>query len=358
MKRRVSLSCATMPTRETALRDWVAWAMTQPVDHVRVYFDRWPTRPDWLPDGVEVAEGSARALGKLHWCEDDALHVVTDDDILYPPDYVARTLEGLERHPLDIVCHHGGVVRPGYRAHYSTRSRQPYVYHRETPERRVHIPGTGTMAFDSRAVAIRQDHYTRTVGIDSETGVIARMLGAEVWVLAHPGGWMVPNPRSAGPSLVRSSVDGDRTEYDTAEAQSRTVLGAAPWPILPEERMTETDCRIERTLRAMGLHTRRTGAYQIRCSAGPGMREAVLSELRERGIPAQWRGRAIMSTHTEIILEGRDGPPVVREMDDDPLRLDGMTGAELRALARDRGVPIPGSARRVDEIREHLRGSL
>lgn len=288
---RVSLSMATVREREEWAREWLDWAVTQPVDHIRVYLDGYSRRPSWLrgDDRIETKmKPRRRAAGKLAWAGDDCVHVTTDDDIVYPADYVDQMLAGLERHPGAVVCMHGSIVRSHYQSHYSRRARRAISYQRQTPEDvQVHLPGTGCSAWDGSLVDLTDDGTMPLIGVDSWAGVRAREQGAEVWVLAHEP--IASRGECSSPTLVRSGSRGDGSEYDASETQTRIVLGAAPWPQLLGGSVAPTGDQLD-CVRAAGVPVEVLGSlhYEAPVPRRDGAR--VVEAMRAAGIDARWGG--------------------------------------------------------------------
>lgn len=112
-----------------------------------------------------------------------------DDDLIYPPDYVEKTLEALNVYGC-IVSHHGrrllGTGLNYYKGHKAFRCLD------EIKEaERIDVPGTGVMAFDTRYFHPKGlAHDPRQRMSDLIFAEAAAKAGKQIGVLPHPLGWI------------------------------------------------------------------------------------------------------------------------------------------------------------------------
>lgn len=109
---------ASFPPREAQLRGAVA-ALAPQVDRLNVVLNEYAAVPAWLGDYPQavplIPEVDTKDTGKfLPRADDDAIVLTVDDDIAYPPDYVARTLDAFRALQSDAVVggYHGSIYRP------------------------------------------------------------------------------------------------------------------------------------------------------------------------------------------------------------------------------------------------------
>ena len=112
-----------------------------------------------------------------------------DDDLIYPPDYVNRTLEAIEKHK-SIVTYHGrrlkGLNRSYYRGHSAFSCLRSFV--QTTP---IDVPGTGCTAF-------RTDYFNPTEIYRSEDKRMSDLVfaleaakqGKRIMHIGHQGDWI------------------------------------------------------------------------------------------------------------------------------------------------------------------------
>lgn len=162
-----------------------------------------------------------------YWSDDDIAFTV-DDDIKYPRDYVARHVEAIEQRPNAISCVHGSRIRPGF-ARWSRDRERFGCLDALAADTRVHVPGTGTMAFRRGALDVslhRDQRWSHCV--DIMVGIAAKAQGLEVWSLARMAGWLVASSApSGGTGIFRQ-----RTGAANDSVESAALIAAGPWPEL------------------------------------------------------------------------------------------------------------------------------
>lgn len=144
---------ATMPSRLESFELSLNSILPQ-VDHLFLFLDRFATPYISGDPRVTVLTsdvfGDLRANGKLmglNMAGPDAYYFCVDDDIIYPPDYVARMLQFLSSNDNKLVSGiHASTLKPDFKNYLTDRA----ILHRSSAldqARRVHIAGTCTTAF-------------------------------------------------------------------------------------------------------------------------------------------------------------------------------------------------------------------
>lgn len=117
-----------------------------------------------------------------------------DDDLIYPPDYVARTLAAIKKYGC-IVTYHGRQLL-GEGLHYYKGHRAFRCLDHVQNDEMVDVPGTGVMAFDTR--------YFHPKGLadspdlrmaDLVFGLEAAKQNKQIGIISHPAKWIthIPN---------------------------------------------------------------------------------------------------------------------------------------------------------------------
>ena len=112
-------------------------------------------------------------------------HITVDDDLMYPQDYVATLIRGLEKYKRQaIVGIQGSFIVQGNASLIS-------IYHQTalSQDIPVHMLGTGTMAYhtDSFNVDMTQFHPGK---IDDQVAAMALQAHVPMIVLAHDANWL------------------------------------------------------------------------------------------------------------------------------------------------------------------------
>jgi hypothetical protein len=124
---------------------------------------------------IVFVRGQGQAdLNKFIWIpeEGDEYYFTLDDDILYPDDYVNRTLAKLQEHRGCIVTYHGRILQgqnlPYYTAHKANTFAQG-----QYQDIKIDVAGTGVSAFDTR--------YFRPIGLSCDDFVLMSDLGMSLY---------------------------------------------------------------------------------------------------------------------------------------------------------------------------------
>jgi FkbM family methyltransferase len=224
---RVTATLASVPGRERALARVVAALLPQ-VDSLRVYLNGYDTTPSFLDD-ERIAVASSRDhgdrgdAGKFFWAGDvEGYHLLCDDDIHYPGDYVAELIAGIERHGRQaVVGFHGATLHDRVTSYYRSRR----LFHFSQPlgaDSPVHVLGTGVTGYHSSAIDVTAADFHSPNMADIWFALLGQRQHVPFVCLAHGAGWLREQPgcRSDSIYLHRVRADAEPTE---------TVLANGPW---------------------------------------------------------------------------------------------------------------------------------
>lgn len=234
----VLASVASIPSRTEWLREVVERLRPQ-VDRLLVYLNEYPAVPSYLAeDDVTVvrsdAHGDRGDAGKFFAAgRHTGVHLLCDDDIAYPDDYVERLLAGLEHYDYRAVLgFHASMLHEPFTDYLRTRS-ITHLSRGVGHDVGVHILGTGTAAYHSSTIRVRPRDF-RTPNM---ADVWFALLGQEQRVpfvqLRREAGWLQELAQVYGTkpdgmyARARGVVDG-RHSPETA-----AVLSHQPWRVFP-----------------------------------------------------------------------------------------------------------------------------
>jgi len=196
---KISICITTLPDRTKALEQTIASLINQ-VDRIFLFCHGYdPTSlPDFLEDNpkVEIAYdiewGDKGDLDKFHSVSGLAGYILTcDDDLIYPPDYVQKMIEAIDRHERKaLISAHGSIVLPLPIANYYTDRYAFPCLGDVLNEAEVQIGGTGVMGFHTD---IGWDfNYKGMLAnmADIHLAIWAREKGIQTFVLPHMAGWI------------------------------------------------------------------------------------------------------------------------------------------------------------------------
>ena len=221
---RIVVGMASYPPRKRGMLETVRRILPQ-CDVLHLYLNGYTTRPPELPmdpkldiilagPGCEFPDRGSH--GKFHWVDaEEGYYCTVDDDILYPPDYIERLIEGVERYGRQaIVSYHGckyHVVPPECGAipeDNTTRAHRTQYDYRNTVEQdiAVHRGGAGVMACYPRAIGLTPDAFKSEPGSgdDEDVALFAQRNEVPIVRLAAKQGWLKADMKIA---LISAMAD-------------------------------------------------------------------------------------------------------------------------------------------------------
>ena len=204
------------------------------VDRINVYLDGHETVPDCVQGDkynvqhVTDRTKSMRAAGKFFWADDleDCYHVTSDDDILYPPDYVEKMIAAIERHERRAVVgvHAIRFHGPPYRFY---KNRVNYSMGLVLPEdMQVHALGTGTLMYWTGTWRVNRADFPEYNAEDLFVAICAKRQGIPLICVAREAGWLKAQP------VHTWSIYGQYLETQDDSWQTKYMVAEAPWPTL------------------------------------------------------------------------------------------------------------------------------
>lgn len=183
---RVTANIATHPQRFNKLLITLKSIEGQ-FDEVRIYLNNFTSVPDELAGYSTYLGPDITDNAKFVWCSEPGEYYFTlDDDIIYPPDYVSRTLPLIGDR---VVSYHGRRLY-GKGQRYYDNHRLWYFQDGLAQERSLDVAGTGVMAFDTdvfQPSLWRTPNYRMT---DLLISLEVHMYGLDLVCLAREKGWL------------------------------------------------------------------------------------------------------------------------------------------------------------------------
>ncbi len=225
---------ATMPPRLPALKESIPRILPQ-VDHLFVYLNDFDQVPAILQDdkitcflsGVHL--GDMGDVGKFYgcemWHESQAYIFTMDDKILYPPNYVTRSVEAIELYKRKaVVSFHGRNIKPRCRSYYHEPAAYFGVYDSVAPDQFVHEVGTGAMSFYSKLIPCSLDCFDHINMTDIYFSMFLQRKKIPMVVRSHKRGWITMSKRHDDSYSIHNIFNKD-------DAFQTKVVNAFPWKI-------------------------------------------------------------------------------------------------------------------------------
>lgn len=205
---------ASIPGREKNLKASLESILPQ-CDKVHVYLNNYPHAPDFLNHDKIIVyrsqdHGDRSDAGKFFNVPENCYYFSIDDDIIYPPTYVADMKAELNKwHNQVIVTHHGRVLRQSpVKSYYKGKTAMHHCRGHQAQDRWVHVGGTGVMAFDTNYFRPSKKDFKAPHMADIWVGIKAQSQKMPILALAHPSGYIQPQG-NIGPTIFDRHVKND-----------------------------------------------------------------------------------------------------------------------------------------------------
>jgi GT2 family glycosyltransferase len=128
-------------------------------------------------------------LGKFHGLKDNVYYFSCDDDIVYPSDYVQRTIEEIEKHKC-IVTYHGRKLK-GKGLNYYTGHESYSAFRNVFDTKFIDIAGTGVTAFNTNYFNPKDITSSEFMKMsDIVFSIEAKKQSKNIMLLPHSQGWI------------------------------------------------------------------------------------------------------------------------------------------------------------------------
>lgn len=236
-------------TEVTACLASVAWrshllsqvvdSLLPQVNRLNVYLNGYDDVPSFLDDPrITVARsqehGDRGDAGKMFWCDDLSGYVLTcDDDILYPADYVATMIAGIERYQRRaIVSFHGSTFIEPFTSFVRSRKSFRFGAH-VAVDVPVHCLGTGVLGYHASTFPVRRSYFELPNMADTWLARELQRAKVPCYVLKHDAGWIMDlgSAEDYARSIYNHSHKATGTDLDTGALQTKIVRSAMPWTL-------------------------------------------------------------------------------------------------------------------------------
>ena len=261
----VTATLASIPSRERGLAA-VVEALLPQVDSLGVYLNGHARVPAFLDDPrivVGHAQENLGDAGKFFRADDvHGYHLLCDDDIRYPADYVAAMVAGIERHERQaVVGFHGSLVRNGTGDYHRSRTLHHFAQAlaADTP---VHVLGTGLAGYHTSTIAVSPADVPSPNMADIWFALLGQQQCVPFVCLRRDARWLAELPGLARDSIYRRVLAGGSDFGAT-----RAVRAHGTWQVHAPARATR---------RALPRPAARRAGPPVRVAVSGPTRRAVL----------------------------------------------------------------------------------
>lgn len=220
---KITANIATYKPRMLSLRHAVVSLYDQ-VDIIRIcvnshndgdldYFNNMPKVEIIIPEKDLIDNGKFYSLDHI---KEPEYYFTCDDDLIYPPDYVQKTMEAIETYGI-IVSYHGRILRGLNRCYYFDHKNFTCLTS-VTGNHKIDVCGTGVTAFDTRYfhpknLAFAKDQKMSDIVFSME----AAKQGKAIGVIEHKHLWLKLTPVELVETIhMTESATGNKRQNELA----------------------------------------------------------------------------------------------------------------------------------------------
>jgi len=234
----VLASVASIPSRTDWLEEVIQRLRPQ-VDRLLVYLNDYPAVPSYLEgDGVIVIRsnehGDRGDAGKFFAAgRHTGVHLLCDDDIAYPDDYVEQLLAGIERYERRaVVGFHANMLREPFADYLRTRT----IIHMSrgvAADVGVHVLGTGTAAYHSSTIRVRPEDFRVPNMADVWFALLGQRQQVPFVQLRREAGWLQEFVQVHGTAPDGLYARARRRGDGRGAPETAAVLSHRRWQVFP-----------------------------------------------------------------------------------------------------------------------------
>lgn len=232
---KIYANMATIPKRIPLLETVVNCIIPQ-VDHLNIYLNNFEEVP-WFLNHEKISivrsqdEGDRGDAGKFFWADKvQGYYFTIDDDIIYPPDYVEKLKEALDKRGKKCAVGVHGEMYPDVIRHWTKdRIKTYHFYYENQKDTPVHVLGTGCAAFHTEKLQVKpEDFKTPNMADVWFTLICARNLFYRV-VVAHQRGWLNILHLPMEETLWGKTVQFENDNPDKYSKEVEVIQECLPW---------------------------------------------------------------------------------------------------------------------------------
>lgn len=206
---------ATIESRKTSLLETVKSIYNQ-VDIINIYqngykdvgFIKDPSNKINIVSSLDTGIDKGDA-GKFYFLDNftDCLYFSMDDDLIYPDDYISRSINSLIRSPeATIFTYHGKIFRPNAKDWFRDILINVRCTNEYGQEHDVQFGGTGVMFFDTSRFPLKFNDFKMPNMADVFVGLRALETLNRIRALAHDSGWISVTKAAQNDLIANSTI--------------------------------------------------------------------------------------------------------------------------------------------------------
>ena len=204
----ITATLASCEGREESLKKTLESLKPQ-VDKILVYLN-YDKKPD--DDLATYYNGEDFAdMGKFFF-DVEGYHIVCDDDLTYPTDYVKYMLDMVDYYNTVVSCH-GRIIKSPCDSYYKDGYDCKSCLRGFKGNSKINVPGSGVMAYHTDVIKFTADKDYMYMA-DIYVGTMLQKANLGTMAIGHPSGWLTHNPIDYTKTIWAKFVNNDKRQTD------------------------------------------------------------------------------------------------------------------------------------------------
>jgi hypothetical protein len=229
----VGIACITQRVKALAL---TIDSLIGQTDKIGVYLNGWEKVPNFLISDKIIIRGMGEPdlgdAGKFFLVETHSGYYFScDDDLVYPPDYVEKSIEKIKEYKNQaVIGWHGSLILPNFKDYYDKNSRRVFTFSGGRPfDTRVHILGTGCTAFHTSSIKLKLSDFKAPNMADVFLAAEGQRQKVPFIVIKHDKDRIKEVENTKGSSIYVHSSSGVESKKNTRLLQNQLINDLHPW---------------------------------------------------------------------------------------------------------------------------------
>lgn len=235
IKEKKFIGIASIPSRVKTLEKTIHSLLKQ-VDSIGVYLNGWDYIPEYLNnDKITIVRsqdnGDYGDAGKFYWIDNyEGYYFSCDDDIIYPDDYIEKTIKKIEENRRRaVIGFHGTIIKDDFKDYYSIHSRKVCHFNEYIEkDTTVHIIGTGTLGFHTSTIEVKFKDFITPNMADIYFARLGQNQKVKFIIQKHNSNVMYSLEDNS--SISKSGINKDNSNYDTSNLQNE-IIKSIDWKL-------------------------------------------------------------------------------------------------------------------------------
>lgn len=236
LSRDIFVGIAAIPERKDSLKKTINSLINQ-VSKIGVYLNNWSEIPDFLLNNPKIIVAGFQDVdlgdvGKFYWVDDfKGIYFTCDDDLIYPSDYIKKTIERLEHYKFNAaVGWHGSLLLGSFEKYYNSNSRRVFAFSSHRPhDTCVHILGTGCSAFHTQKLPIKKNIFKYPNMADIFFSIAGQQHNFPFYIIKHEQNEIVEASINNDNSISMHSIKDEKSKKNTHDLQNKFIRDNMPW---------------------------------------------------------------------------------------------------------------------------------